>query len=164
MTDQPTGYDVLCDAANAVAKIDLLDEAGTSYCTAFEVMAMGRVLHALGVLPQVPCRAEVNGDRLDVHIRDVAAIFPDPGGDPLAQLPSYGRLAAALEASNGCVQALQDLVMFADHVTHQFIADQRAGSDDPVYTLPQVGMVRGDIWANARAALEDFGQDERTER
>lgn len=160
MTDQPTGYGILCAAANAVAKIDLMDEAGTSYCTAFEVMAMGQVLKALGVLPQVPCRTEVNGNLLELHIRDVAAIYPDPGHDPLAQLVPYGQLAAAV----GCAQALQDLVTYSDHVTHQFIADQKAGKDDPVYSHPQVGMVRGDLWNNARGALAAIENEQRKDQ
>ena len=157
MTDQPTGYDVLCAAANAVAKIDLLDEAGTSYCTAFEVAAMGQVLKALGVLPQVPCRKEVNGNRLEVHIRDVTSILPDTGGDPLAKLVPYDRMMSLAR----CAQALQDLVTYSDHVTHQFIADQKGGSDDPVFSQPQVGMVRGDHWTNARAALAALGHEQR---
>jgi len=119
MTDQ-SGYDLFCKAANAVAKIDLLGGPGTSYCTAAEVHAMGVILKAMNVLPHVPARSHNTGDRLDVYLRDVTQIFPDPGYDPLKALTKEG----PPQLNRWGVSALQMLLKVADNMAEgEFVAD-----------------------------------------
>ncbi|MGV6840004.1 MAG: hypothetical protein ACWA40_07390 [Planktomarina sp.] len=100
------GYDLFCNAANAVAKIDLLGVPGTAYCTDTEVHAMAVILKELDILPHVTAHSHNTGNRLDVYLRDVTQIYPRPDTDPLHDLKATGGKGQL----KWDVNALRDLV------------------------------------------------------
>lgn len=144
-----SGYDLICAAANAIAKMDLLGRDGTAWVTDAEVFAMAEVLHTLAILPVVPAQSVVTAERIELRMQDVRQVFPDNGNDPL-------KMWQGLANAQPCIQALRDLIAFADFAEQRMADDINTETDDPMFTFPQVGMVRGPIWNAAREALAQF--------